>query len=69
MYVGRAGPALAGARGDHLHPWSFTLDHIVPLSKGGSLLDRANARSLHRACNSGRGNRPGAQALKTSRRW
>ncbi|MER7814071.1 HNH endonuclease signature motif containing protein [Streptomyces sp. NPDC096153] len=51
------------------HPMSFTLDHIVPLSEGGSLLDPANARSMHRRCNSARGNRTGAQPLKTSVRW
>lgn len=39
------------------HPLAFTLDHEQPLSKGGSLLDPANARSAHRRCNSSRGNR------------
>lgn len=42
---------------DARHPLSFTLDHLVPLSRGGSLLDPANARSAHRRCNSRRGNR------------
>jgi 5-methylcytosine-specific restriction endonuclease McrA len=51
------------------HPLSFTLDHVIPLSKGGSLLDPANARSMHRRCNSAKGNRVGPQPLKTSRRW
>jgi 5-methylcytosine-specific restriction endonuclease McrA len=51
------------------HPLSFTLDHIVPISRGGSLLDPANVRSMHRRCNSARGNRVGPQPLKTSRRW
>ncbi|MEU2233150.1 HNH endonuclease signature motif containing protein [Streptomyces vietnamensis] len=55
---------------DPRSPWSFTLDHIVPLSRGGSLLDPANARSMHRRCNSARGNRTGATApLRSSRRW
>lgn len=55
---------------DPRSPWSFTLDHIVPLSKGGSLLDPANARSMHRRCNSARGNRTAAAApLRASRRW
>lgn len=56
---------------DPRHPLSFTLDHLVPLSKGGSLLDPANARSAHRRCNSARGNRTQsrAQQLPTSRRW
>ncbi|MFE5630616.1 HNH endonuclease signature motif containing protein [Streptomyces sp. NPDC056463] len=55
----------------HLDPrsrWSFTLDHIVPLSKGGDLLDPANARSMHRRCNSARGNRT-TTPQRTSRRW
>ncbi|MEU2143608.1 HNH endonuclease [Streptomyces globisporus] len=51
------------------HPLSFTLDHVVPLSRGGDLLDPANARSMHRRCNSARGNRIGPQPLKTTRRW
>lgn len=54
---------------DPRHPLSFTLDHIVPLSKGGDLLDPANARSMHRRCNSARGNRTAPQPLNTSRRW
>lgn len=51
------------------HRMSFTLDHVVPLSRGGSLLDPANARSAHRMCNSRRGNRTSAPPLKTTRRW
>jgi 5-methylcytosine-specific restriction endonuclease McrA len=35
---------------------SFALDHIVPISLGGSLTDRANARASHLSCNSRRGN-------------
>lgn len=56
---------------DARHPLSFTLDHLVPLSKGGSLLDPGNARSAHRRCNSARGNRvqSRAQQLPASRRW
>lgn len=53
------------------HPLAFTLDHLVPLSRGGSLLDPANARSAHRRCNSARGNRttPPRQPARSSRRW
>lgn len=54
---------------DARHPLSFTLDHVVPLSRGGNLLDPANARAMHRRCNSARGNRVGPQPLKTTRRW
>ncbi|MGW0633441.1 HNH endonuclease [Streptomyces sp. NPDC002758] len=45
------------------------LDHEVPLSKGGSLLDPANARAAHRRCNSARGNRLTTPQARASRRW
>lgn len=61
------------------HPGSQSVDHLVPLSRGGSPLDPANLRPAHgvqgcptcgRKCNSARGNggrrRP---ALRTSRKW
>ncbi|MGW0795175.1 HNH endonuclease [Streptomyces sp. NPDC002692] len=52
------------------HPLAFTLDHYVPLSRGGDLLDPANARSAHRRCNSARGNRPTVKArTQTTMRW
>jgi 5-methylcytosine-specific restriction endonuclease McrA len=53
------------------HPLAFTLDHLMPLSRGGDLLDPANARSAHRRCNSSRGNRAGPprQTVRSSRRW
>ncbi|MBD0707383.1 MULTISPECIES: HNH endonuclease [unclassified Streptomyces] len=56
---------------DAWHRLSFTLDHIQPLSLGGDLLDPANARPAHRACNSGRGNRtrPPRSQQRTSKRW
>ncbi|MDK0520376.1 HNH endonuclease [Streptomyces sp. ML-6] len=55
---------------DARHPLSFTLDHAVPLSRGGALLDPANARSAHRSCNSVRGNRSTtATVTRHSRRW
>ncbi|MFE2046374.1 HNH endonuclease [Streptomyces sp. NPDC059477] len=52
-------------------PWAFTLDHAQPISRGGDLLDPANARSAHRRCNSARGNRTDAarQPQRSSRRW
>ncbi len=51
--------------------WAFTLDHALPLSRGGALLDPANARSAHRSCNSARGNRTTTQQPqdRASRRW
>lgn len=33
------------------HTMSFSLDHVVPLEHGGSLLDPANAASAHVKCN------------------
>ncbi|MFE0875362.1 HNH endonuclease [Streptomyces smyrnaeus] len=55
---------------DARHPLSFTLDHLVPLSKGGGRLDPANARSAHRRCNSARGNRTSpTPQTRSSRRW
>lgn len=40
------------------HPWSFEVDEIVPVSKGGSPIDRANVAPAHRICNQRRGNKP-----------
>lgn len=54
---------------DHRSRWSFTLDHAQPLSRGGDLLDPANARSAHRRCNSARGNRTSLPMARASRRW
>lgn len=51
------------------HPMAFTLDHLIPLSRGGDLLDPANARSAHRRCNSARGNRMNLKTSGASRRW
>ncbi|MYU24748.1 HNH endonuclease [Streptomyces sp. SID8352] len=52
------------------HPEAFTLDHAVPLSHGGDLLDPANARTAHRRCNSARGNRTTTRKpTRSSRRW
>lgn len=50
-------------------PWAFTLDHAQPISRGGDLLDPANARSAHRRCNSARGNRLTTTPARASRRW
>jgi len=47
----------AGFTGVYPDPWSFSLDHIVPITKGGSLMDRTNVRAAHYSCNLRRGNR------------
>lgn len=44
-------------------PWSFEVDEIVPVSRGGSPYDYANVDAAHRICNQRRGNRmPGDTA-------
>lgn len=40
------------------HPMSFEVDEIIPVSRGGSPLDRDNVAPAHRICNQKRGNRP-----------
>ena len=63
------------------HPWSFEVDEIVPVSRGGSPYDRANVAAAHRICNERRGNKmlaarcevKGEEApsapVETSRAW
>lgn len=48
--------------------WSFTVDHVIPLDKGGTWT-LENCRSAHRTCNSRKGNRPHTPPLRTSREW
>jgi 5-methylcytosine-specific restriction endonuclease McrA len=38
-------------------PDASEADHLVPLSRGGSLTDIGNMRSAHRSCNASRGNK------------
>lgn len=55
------------------HPMSFSIDHIVPLSQGGSEFDRHNLRPAHLLCNQRRGDgtaaRRKARSNPTSRSW
>lgn len=46
------------------HPWSFEVDEIVPVSRGGSPYDRANVQPAHRICNQRRGNDEGGKGGK-----
>nr|DAM59856.1 MAG TPA: HNH endonuclease [Caudoviricetes sp.] len=54
---------------------SFEVDEVVPVSRGGSPIDRANVQPAHRICNQRRGNRmPGdagtaGLAVRRSRDW
>lgn len=50
------------------HRLSFTVDHVIPLSRGG-LPTLENSRPAHRKCNSSKGNRPHRPTLNTSQEW
>lgn len=56
-------------------PWSYELDEVVPVSRGGSELDPSNVQPTHRICNERKGNRmandQGAKglAVRRSRDW
>lgn len=41
----------------HRDKWSFTVQHITPVSRGGDLMARENMAAAHRSCNSKEGNR------------
>jgi 5-methylcytosine-specific restriction endonuclease McrA len=55
----------------HLDPLSFTVDHTVPLAKGGAdTLD--NKQPTHRKCNRDKSDKldvPAAEAWVTARNW
>lgn len=46
----------------HPDPWSFSRDHVIPRSKGGTDAIR-NQRPAHRICNQKRGNKPAPEEL------
>lgn len=50
----------------HTHPYAMELDEVVPVSKGGDPLDRANIRRAHRCCNQWRGDMDAADAAKVA---
>ena len=63
-------------RTGRVNPMSWSLDHVVPINKGGPELDRRNARAAHFGCNSARGDRAPTRtttsarpSLVTSRDW
>ncbi len=53
------------------NPWAKTVDEIIPVSLGGSPIDRTNARLAHRDCNIKRGNgtSKAAVSVKRARSW
>ncbi len=48
--------------------WGASVDHSVPRSKGGNLLDPGNLRACHHGCN-GRKGAGEAKTTRASRRW
>jgi 5-methylcytosine-specific restriction endonuclease McrA len=53
----------------HRSRLSFSLDHVIPLKHGGSVLDPENARSAHYGCNAARGARMARPRGTPSRDW
>lgn len=41
------------------HPLAPSVDHVIPVSRGGDPYDPANLRPCHYGCNARRGNRTG----------
>lgn len=39
------------------HPFSFEVDELIPVSKGGSPFSRSNVDAAHRCCNQWRSNK------------
>ena len=64
MFVEESGCWLCLERGEYARayvfdarpksPGSKSLDHVVPRSRGGAVLDRRNCRLAHLGCNSSR---------------
>lgn len=51
----------------YTHPRAFTLDHVVPIDRGGHVL--GETRPAHRACNSSRGNAAEVKRGTTAIEW
>ena len=49
------------------HPWSFEVDELVPVSKGGGPYDHANVDAAHRCCNQWRGNKSVERVMQIAR--
>lgn len=58
----------------HPHPFSASIDEVVPISHGGSPYERSNARLAHLRCNESRGDgtrrrRPPIVPYRSTRQW
>lgn len=51
----------------YLHERAFTLDHVVPIDRGGRVL--GETRPAHRSCNSSRGNAAETKHGTTAFEW
>ena len=49
------------------HPYSFEVDHLVPVSMGGELYDRDNIDATHRCRNQWRSNRSVEEVMEIAR--
>ena len=49
--------------------YSPSVDHVIPLSKGGDMLARENLRAAHFGCNSSKREGRGIKKTRTSRMW
>ena len=49
------------------HPFSFEVDELVPISKGGSPTARSNLAATHRCCNQWRSNKSVDEVLALAR--
>lgn len=49
------------------HPYSFEVDELIPVSKGGSPTSRSNVDATHRCCNQWRSDKSVEQVLEIAR--
>jgi len=59
-------------RAEIVNESDYTIDHLIPLSRGGAAWDIENVRPAHARCNKSRGNRPPkpiAPIPNPSRKW
>ena len=49
------------------HPFSFEVDELIPVSKGGSPFSRSNVDAAHRCCNQWRSNKSVDEVMALAR--